>query len=973
MQLERMTAFLLRHKRAVLLITCVLLALSVWGMLKMQINSDISSYLPDNMTSRRTMTVLSEEFGINGDAQCVIEGGPDDYENIAQLADDIAALDDVSAVVWLGTYDGLFEFTDDGLASALDIMSDESVNKLVADYMAQYEGKSYYLLTLSLTVPNSGGPAGEVMDEVMALVDGYEARTGADCFVGGNAMQSKNMLDSALGELPQFMLAACLVIAVILLLTSKSLMSSAIFLMTIGISILLNMGTNFINGEISSITFSVAAILQLALSMDYSIFLTHAYERASQQLEPERAMVQAVKRTSSVILASALTTVAGFCALFAMQFELGFDLGLCLAKGVVLSYLSVIIVQPCLMMFFRRACERTQHRTLAPSFNFMVKLPERLRWVALVFCCAVVVPAVLLANGLQYYYLDSNYDASATGAQALAQNLGNQTVFVTRHGSSEQQLELLQQLRAEEESGNVTGITGYYALLDNIASGLSIPIADIEENGGGELMTLQFTTEELISFIEGEIPQSVTDRVQAAITQKAQSLITSDVAARILVESIGGSVDEARRNEITQQVVAEYTAKYIESIGAQMSEYMGALGALTGGTAVDATDGTAAEGATGEAADTTDSTAATDDAASGEAATTADSTAAIDDAAATTDSTVAADDAASGEAATTADGTAATYDAAAPTDSTAATGDAASEEAADATDGTAADGSSGEAAATTDSAAATDAAASDSTAGLDLSGLMPDMSGLSEAIKSRFFADMDGEEYTYFIMRINGQPEGEQARATVERILGYIDTALGVSTHYAAGNSQVVTDLSEITRRDFAVVSGLSALLILVILIFTFKSVVLPVVLVALIELAVQINLAIPALQGVSINFMSYVIISAIQLGATIDYAILYTNNFRARLRECEYKLAAGRAAQDSAYSILISMAILASACLSVFLISSDTIIREITALIARGSLISAVLVLLILPALCCLKRPSERWTHGAKSGDAQS
>ncbi len=946
--MERMTAFLLRHKRAVLLITCVLLALSVWGMLKMQINSDISSYLPDNMTSRRTMTVLSEEFGINGDAQCVIEGGPDDYENIAQLADDIAALDDVSAVVWLGTYDGLFEFTDDGLASALDIMSDESVNKLVADYMAQYEGKSYYLLTLSLTVPNSGGPAGEVMDEVMALVDEYEARTGADCFVGGNAMQSKNMLDSALGELPQFLLAACLVIAVILLLTSKSLMSSAIFLMTIGISILLNMGTNFINGEISSITFSVAAILQLALSMDYSIFLTHAYERASQQLEPERAMVQAVKRTSSVILASALTTVAGFCALFAMQFELGFDLGLCLAKGVVLSYLSVIIVQPCLMMFFRRACERTQHRTLAPSFNFMVKLPERLRWVALVFCCAVVVPAVLLANGLQYYYLDSNYDASATGAQALAQNLGNQTVFVTRHGSSEQQLELLQQLRAEEKSGNVSGITGYYALLDNIASGLSIPIADIEENGGGELMTLQFTTEELISFIEGEIPQSVTDRVQAAITQKAQNLITSDVAARILVESIGGSVDEARRNEITQQVVAEYTAKYIESIGAQMSEYMGALGALTGGTAVDATDGTAAEGATGEAADTTDSTAATDDAASGEAATTADST-------------TATNDAASGEAAATAD-------------STAVTDDAASVEAAATTDGTTAtnDAASGEIAATTDSAAATDAAASDSTADLDLSGLMPDMSGLSEAIKSRFFADMDGEEYTYFIMRINGQPEGEQARATVERILGYIDTALGVSTHYAAGNSQVVTDLSEITRRDFAVVSGLSALLILVILIFTFKSVVLPVVLVALIELAVQINLAIPALQGVSINFMSYVIISAIQLGATIDYAILYTNNFRARLRECEYKLAAGRAAQDSAYSILISMAILASACLSVFLISSDTIIREITALIARGSLISAVLVLLILPALCCLKRPSERWTHGAKSGDAQ-
>lgn len=880
--MERMTAFLLRHRRAVLLITCALLALSVWGMLNMDINSDIASYLPDSMTSRRTMTVLSENFGINGDAQCVIAGGPDDYEAIAQLADDIAALDDVSAVVWLGTYDGLFEFTDDGLGSALDIMSDESVNRLVADYVAEYEGQTYYLLMLSLTVPNSGGPAGEVMDQVGALIDDYAARTGADCFLGGNAMQSKNMLDSALGELPQFMLAACLVIAVILLLTSKSLMSSAIFLMTIGISILLNMGTNFINGEISSITFSVAAILQLALSMDYSIFLTHAYERASRQLEPERAIAQAVRRTSAVILASALTTVAGFCALFAMQFELGFDLGLCLAKGVALSYLSVIIVQPCLMMFFRRACERTQHRTLAPSFDFMVKLPARLRWVALAFCCVIAVPAVLLATSLQYYYLDSDYDPSATGAQAVTQNLGNQTVFVTRHGSAEQQLELLERLRDEEEAGNVTGITGYYALLDNIASGLSIPLSDIEENGGGELMTLEFTTQELIAFIDGEVPASVTERVQAAITQKAQNLIASDVASRIIVESIGGGVDEARREEITQQVVAEYTAKYVESIGAQLSQHMGALSAMTGGVALE--DGSAADAtADAEANGAADGASASDAAQDGEEA---------------VDLTIVA------------------------------------------------------------------------TQGLDLSGLMPDMTGLSDAIRSRFFADMDGEEYTYFVARINGQPEGEQARDTVARILDYIDSILGVSTHYAAGNSQVVTDLSEITGRDFAVVSGLSALLILVILIFTFKSVALPVVLVALIELAIQINLAIPALQGVSLNFMSYVIISAIQLGATIDYAILYTNNFRARLREFEYRQAAGRAAQDSAYSILISMAILASACFSVFLISSDTIIREITALIARGSLISAALVLLILPALCCLKRPGERWTRAAAPDD---
>lgn len=883
---ERMTAFLLRHKRAVLIITCALMALSAVGMLNMDINSDISVYLPDSMTSRRTMTVLSEDFGINGDAQCVIQGGPDDYADVAQLADEIAAVEDVNAVVWLGTYEGLFEFDEAGIGSALDIMSDASVNRLVADYVAEYEGQTYYVLTLSLNVPNSGGPAGVVMGKVEALVDEYAARTGADCFLGGNAMQSQSMLDSALGELPQFMLAACLVIAVILLLTSKSLMSSAIFLMTIGISILLNMGTNFMAGQISVVTFSVAAILQLALSMDYSIFLTHAYERASQQLEPERAMAQAVKRTSTVILASALTTVAGFCALFAMQFKLGFDLGLCLAKGVALSYLSVIIVQPCLMLFFRKACERTEHRIFMPKFNFMLKLPERLRWAALVFCCVVAVPAVMLANGLEYYYLDSNYDASATGAQAVSQNMGNQTVFVTRHGDAQQQLELLEQLRAEEEQGNITGLTGYYALLDNIASGLSIPISDIEENGGGELMTLEFSTEELISLIEGEAPASVIQRVQDAITQKAQNLIAADVASRIIVESIGGGVDEARRAEITQQVVDEYTQKYVESIGEQMSGYMGALSAMTGGMGESAAADVAEAGAV----------------------------AAYEEAGAEADATEAGE------------------------------------------------GAAGE--------------AGDASGALDLSGLMPDMSGVGEAIKAQFFAQMDGEEYTYFVARINGQPEGEQARGTVERILGYIDSALGESTHYAAGNSQVVTDMSEITGRDFAVVSGLSAILILVILIFTFKGVLLPVLLVALIELAVYINLAIPAVQGASINFMSYIVISAIQLGATIDYAILYTNNFRMRLRECDYRQAAGRAAQESAHSILVSMAILASACFSVYLISSDTIIREVTALIARGSLISAALVLFVLPALNCLRRPAARWTAadgGAQGGGQRS
>jgi multidrug efflux pump subunit AcrB len=221
--------------------------------------------------------------------------------------------------------------------------------------------------------------------------------------------------------------------------------------------------------------------------------------------------------------------------------------------------------------------------------------------------------------------------------------------------------------------------------------------------------------------------------------------------------------------------------------------------------------------------------------------------------------------------------------------------------------------------------------------------------------RDKFFAEIDGREYTFFTAKILGEAEGKEALGTVEDIFYTIKVALGTDEFYTSGSSQCVRDLASTTEKDFVIVNALSAALILIILLFTFKDVVTSLLLIVLIELAIFINLSVSALFGTSLNFMSYIVISAIQLGATIDYAILMTKSYRYELQSFGPYEAISRAIKSSAFPIVISMSILFGACLSVYFISSDTIIREITMLIARGALISGIIVLFILPAILAL------------------
>lgn len=802
--MEKFFLRIIKHRKIILILAVIALALAGYMITQTNLNTDVARYLPDNSASKRTVTILREDFGINGDAEICAAGTSADFAEIEKLVADITALDDVSAVQWLGSYEGLFAFDEDKLISAEPSLPDENVNNVLRGLYFEYDGETYYTITISLTAANATAEAGDALEKIENVFDAYSK----DYYLGGTATQGNNMIKTAFSELPQFLIVAVIIIMVILLIATPSVSAALIILLTIGISIIFNLGTNFFTEDISMVTFSVAAILQLALSMDYSIFLTHAFETARKENDDVKAMLIALKKTLVVIIASAATTIAGFCALLAMKYTMGMDLGLCLAKGVTLSFLTVINIQPCLMLCFRKFADKTQHKTLDPAFKWLRCVPEKLRVAAPVCALILLIPAFFLSNNVKYYYLDSHYDTEAVGPKAASQATGTQAIFVCETGSTEKQLKLAELIKNLD---GVSSVTGYYSLIQDLAHGLTLPVYSslTDQNKDTLMFELELTPELLLATAEGN-PTAIEDAISSEISSYATKMLPSMITDATAAEaaSLGRTLTAGEQQAVQDRVVADYSAELqalvtqqLEPLQHETDSFMGEFGEY----------------------------------------------------------------------------------------------------------------------------------------------------------KDKFFSEIDGKEYTFFTVKILGEPEGEKALAMVTSINNTTKFVLGTDTIYSAGNSQSVKDLAETTGTDLLIVNALSALLILIILLLTFKEFFISILLILLIELAIFINLSISTLTGNAINFMSYIIISAIQLGATIDYAILMTKTYRMELEKFSPYEAIDRSIHACAFPIITSVSILCGACLSVYFISTDTIIREITMLIARGSFISGVMVLFILPAILAL------------------
>lgn len=738
--MKRFAKFIVKYKLLILGLTLLVMIASLFALSFVNVNSDILSYLPEEVDMTTGMNFMKDNFDMQGDAIIGVQGAS--YEEMQEIVSYIESQEGIKAggVIWYGLLKDMQDIDwsrlDDPVISAFvnalimdygltiddlkEMTSQMSENPEIQKIFYDHENNVYRVI-LQLNVPSSS-------DEALNLLKGIEKTLqdkGFDYAMGGSTQITREIFDSTIGEIGKYIVVAVLVMFIILLLTTNSIIDPIVFMLTLGVSILVNMGTNIILPSVSVVTYAASSVLQLALSMDYAIFLMHSFaEEQKKTLDDNLAMQRAIPKTFSTISASALTTVGGFLALFAMRFKIGEDLGLVLAKGVFLSLLTVILLQPCLMLLTKKIARKTQHRIIVPKFKNVASFAVTHRKTIVTIALALLIPSIILQNLVQLSYIK----------------------FV-------------------EEDPNPSVVT---QKVDELSNSLVVIVPATTERIDGESnVALQY-----------EFLEKINARDDVNAVMGLFSMLPEDTA-----EGIVNLVSDER------------LSKLMQNSGMDMSMITGYL----------------------------------------------------------------------------------------------------------------------------------------------------------------------NNGYTMYSVMLDVDPESTEGTTALKEIRSILDDTFGSGEYYITGMTQAVSDLQDITPTDFMVVSLVSIAIILVILLFTLRSVKMSTIVVLVIEFGIFINLSISYVFSQSINFMAYIILSSIQLGATVDYAILYTVKYQKYLGLRSAREAAYAALTESGVSIMTSVAILAGCCLSVSLITTNIIVSEITLMIARGAVISGVLVLVLLPALLIISTGNQK------------
>lgn len=708
--MTKITKFILNHKAWIIAIFAVVIALSVVGVFFVEKNSDIQEYLPEDSLSSIGKTELSEKFGIKGEFSIAIKGASRGY--LDSFTASLEGNGVVKQVAWIGKFAALRDAEGD-----YERYFEESYAKVLSKYVKTADdGKEVYILGVYLSTNNSDERVVNLIGELSENLE-QAAKDGNidEYFMGGGAVNSKTMLESSIGEIPKYLVIAVIAIAIILAITTKSWLEPLVFLLTLGISIIINMGSNIILGTISTITYSASTILQLALAMDYSIFLMHSFyeERKNAPLaDAKTAMSRALPKTLKSVSASALTTIGGFIALFAMEFGIGIDLGAVLAKGVLLSLITVVVLQPVLILLLDKPISKTQHRFFNPKLKRVPKFATKHYRPIILVALLLVVPAFLgqLAVPLSYLTVERE-NPNPTQAEIVVQKANNQVIILLPDNSEkdskdfEKHYKLINRLQNKTEFPEIENVFSAYTLVPRIVYVLGI--------------------------------------------------------------------------ELPPELQAQLTGNFFQ-----------------GG-------------------------------------------------------------------------------------------------------------------------------------------------------------------YVLYTIELNTPIESQETFNAINRMSFNAQSIFGEGVKVGmTGLAVAANDLNDITPTDFMKVSLISAGIIFLILLLTYRSFVNSLILLFVIELGIWINLSLVTLTGIHINFMSYLIISSIQLGATVDYAILAASKHRQELANGERDeiKAIYTGISKASPSIMVSASILIIACISVFSVTSNVIMQEITVLIAAGALMSTILVMTLLPAILTFK-----------------
>lgn len=737
--MKRFAKFVVKYRLIILGVMLLLMIASLFAMSYVNVNSDILSYLPEDVDMTRGLNFMKENFDMQGDAIIGVQGATyEDMQDLVSLIENKGGTKQ-GGIIWYGL---LKEMQDIDWTILENPWVASLVNNLLNKYGLKLEDlkemteqlsnnpeivslfhpdDETYLMMLQLNVPSSSNEAMDLLSEI----ENYFDKKGLDYAMGGSTQITREIFDSTIGEIGKYALVAVLVMFIILLLTTNSIIDPIIFMVTLGVSIVVNMGTNLILPSVSVVTYAASSILQLALSMDYAIFLMHSFaEEQKKTLDDKLAMERAIPKTFSTISASALTTVGGFLALFAMRFKIGEDLGLVLAKGVFLSLVTVVLLQPCLMLLTNKIARKTQHRIIVPKFKNVASYAVTHRKTIVTIALLLLIPTVIMQNMVELSYIK----------------------FV-------------------EEEPNPTAIE---QKVDALSNSLVVIVPAKTESMDGES-----NIKDQYEFLE-----KIRERDDVNAVMGLFSMLPEDIA-----EGIVNLVND------------EDMGKLMASSGMDMSMITGFL----------------------------------------------------------------------------------------------------------------------------------------------------------------------NNGYTMYSVMINAESESAEGTKALNEIRAILDDTFGAGEYYITGMTQAVSDLQDITPTDFMVVSLVSVAIIFVILLFTLKSLKMSTIVVLVIEFGIFVNLSISYIFGQTVNFMAYIILSSIQLGATVDYAILYTVKYQNYLGIRSAREAAYTALTESGVSIMTSVAILAGCCLSVSLITTNIIVSEITLMIARGSIISGILVMVLLPALLIISTGNQK------------
>ena len=386
-----------KHKVLIVLIGLVLLVPSVLGIAATRVNYDILSYLPESLETVKGQDVMVDEFGMGAFSMVVVENM--DMKDVAALKAQFEDIDHVEDVLW---YDSVAD-----LSFPVDMLPSK-----IKDVF--FKGNATMMIALFDNTTSS--------DAAMEAVTEMRKIASKECYISGMSGVVTDIKNVALEEMPIYVVVAAVLSFLVLCLSMDSLVVPILFLLSVGLAVLYNLGTNIFLGSVCYITKSLTAVLQLGVTMDYSIFLLNSFEAYKKKYEDkDRAMAHAIADTFKSVAGSSVTTIAGFLALCVMTFALGRDMGIVMAKGVVIGVICCVTILPAMILLFDKAIEKTRHKALIPSLDRASEFITKHYKVWIIVFLVLLFPAIYGNNHTQIYY---NIDKSLPAT--LPSNVANE-------------------------------------------------------------------------------------------------------------------------------------------------------------------------------------------------------------------------------------------------------------------------------------------------------------------------------------------------------------------------------------------------------------------------------------------------------------------------------------------------------------------------------------------------------------------